>query len=288
MHTQQDSSQLAEVTGGAIEFATAGVGPTVLVSHGTLGGFDQALAISQLFDQEKFRFLAVSRAGYLRSSPKTGRTPEEQARSLVELLDHQGVPSAAVMGLSGGGPAAIHFAQNYPERCWALVLISSIASAPPPLPLFFRVSIRTQNITMRFDALWSLVYRYGLKLLIRTNGVEPEQIDRIFQDPRLLSVAQGIYQPITSSSARLEGFLLDDAQITSLPAETSYTVNAPTLICHAANDPIAPAQDAARFARSLPDAEYLETPDGGHIFFVVHSEQVVPKIEEFLLAKAPE
>jgi hypothetical protein len=58
-------SQIAKISGGNIEFAFAGDVPTVLVSHETLGGFDQALAISQIFDQSAFRFLAVSRAGYL-------------------------------------------------------------------------------------------------------------------------------------------------------------------------------------------------------------------------------
>lgn len=282
------TSQLAQVSGGNIEYALVGNGPTVLVSHGTLGGFDQALAITQLFDREAFSFLAISRAGYLRSSPAMGRTPEEQARSFVELLDHEEIARAAVLGLSGGAPAALSFARDYPDRCWALVLISSITMAPPPLPLFFQMAIRMQGITMRINPLWALVYKHGLGLLVRSNGVHPNQVAQIFQDPHLYSIVKGIFRPVKSSSSRLKGFRLDDAQIQSLPVEREDGIDVPTYISHAANDPLASPSHAARLANSIPGAEYHQLPDGGHLFFVVHSDRVVPDIERFLLANAPE
>lgn len=281
------SSRTAAVFGGRIEYATVGSGPTVLISHGTLGGFDQALAIAELFDQTRFSFLAPSRAGYLRSSPGTGHTPEEQARSYVELLDQLGIGSAAVMGLSGGSPSAIAVADLYPERCWALVLISSITTAPPPLPPIFRMAVRTQNWMLRFDPVWKLVFRYGLKLLMRSNNVDPVQVERVFRDPRLLRVVRGVFEPIGTSSSRRKGMSLDHAQIQALPVERADELRVPTLIAHAANDPLAPVAGAARLAESIPGAEYLESPDGGHLFFVVHSGRVVPEVERFLLANAP-
>jgi pimeloyl-ACP methyl ester carboxylesterase len=280
-------SRLAEVSGGDIEYARAGKGPSVLISHGTLGGYDQALAVARLFDREKFSFLAPSRAGYLRSSPGTGRSAGEQARSYVELLDQLEIDSAAVMGLSGGSPAAISFAEGYPDRCWSLVLISSAATALPPLPLFFRLSISLQKLPLNLDPVWATMYQNWLPLMMRSNGVNPDQIARIFEDPHLLEVVRGIYRPVTSLSERREGFLLDDVLMTSLPEERHYDIHAPTLVSHAANDPMAPASHAARMAQAIPGAEYLELPDGGHIFFVVHSERVVPEIERFLLAHAP-
>ena len=129
-------SQIAKISGGNIEYCLVGKGPTVLISHGTLGGYDQGFAISQLFNNDIFSFLTVSRAGYLNSSSSTGRTPEEQAQSYKELLDKEGISSIAILGTSGGAPAALRFAQNYPERCWALILMSSITKAPQ-LPPFF-------------------------------------------------------------------------------------------------------------------------------------------------------
>jgi pimeloyl-ACP methyl ester carboxylesterase len=281
------ASKVAAVANGDIEYCLVGKGPPILVSHGTLGGYDQALAIADLFNQARFSFLAVSRAGYLRSSPETGRTPEEQARSFVALLDHLDIAAAAVMGLSGGALAALSFARDYPERCRALVLISAIATAPPPLPPFFRLAVRLQPLTMRFDPLWALFYRYGLRLLLRANGLRREQVAQLYQDPHLLNVARGIFRPIASSSRRREGFRLDDAQIRARSGAGNDEIRVPTYASHAANDPLAPSSSAAQLARSIPGAEYHELPDGGHLFFVAHSRQVVPNIERFLLTHAP-
>ncbi len=279
------TSQIARISGGEIEYALTGQGTMVLVSHGTLGGYDQALAIAHLFTPEKFRFLAVSRAGYLRSAPTTGRTPQEQASSYAQLLDIEGIQATAVIGLSGGAPSAIKFAQEYPQRCRALVLISSI-TVTPPLPPFFRLVVRMQDLMMKINPIWALVYRYGLPLLVRSNGVHSRQVKQIWQDVHKQRVVQGIFHPITSASVRRAGVRLDDTQIQSLSAEAHLGIGVPTFVCHAANDPLAPVSDATRLATSVPNAEYLEMIDGGHLFFVVHSEQVIPKIERFLLAHA--
>jgi pimeloyl-ACP methyl ester carboxylesterase len=275
-------SKITNVSGGQIEYAEVGEGPTVIVSHGTLGGYDQALAISHLFDHSKFRYLPVSRAGYLRSAPATGRTPQEQARSFAELLDHKGIASAAVIGASGGAPAALSFAQDFPDRCWGLVLLSAIVAAPPPMPAFFRTMIRYQDMMMRLDPMWRLVYKYGLKQLVRSNGLTPEQTKQVLQDPHLRRVVQGIYQPITNSSLRRVGMRLDHEQINSLPGEPNYALTVPTFIAHATNDPLAPVAQAKQLAAFLSAPEFEQFPDGGHLFFVVHSKQLIPKIERFL------
>jgi pimeloyl-ACP methyl ester carboxylesterase len=263
-----------------------GDGPVILISHGTLGGYDQGLAVAQLFDQEKFSFLAVSRAGYLRSTPDTGRTPEEQAHSYAELLNHLSIKPAALIGLSGGAPSAIAFSELYPERCWALVLISSITPTPA-LPPIFKLAVRSQDLMMRFDRFLALVYRYGLGALMRSNGVSRTQSDLIMSDPGLLSIVRGIFQPIKTSSLRRPGVRLDDIQINSLPAERKLTGQVPTYITHAANDPLAPPSAAAHLAEGNPGIEYHAYQDGGHLFFVVHNQVVIPDIQRFLLENAP-
>lgn len=275
-------SQVVDIDNGTIEYATTGKGPVVLISHGTLGGYDQGLAVASLFNLEKFSFLAVSRAGYLRSSPESGRTPEEQAHSYIALLDRLAIPSAAVLGLSGGGPAALRFAQDYPDRCWALVLISAYSAAPPPLPPHFRLIVRLQDFTMRMDPLWKLMYRYGLGLSLRMNGVRPDQIKAAMADPEKREFLNGIFRSVTTASQRLQGVRLDGTQLEGLPREASYHINVPVFISHAANDPLAPVAGAAQLAGLLSQARYLEMPDGGHVFFVIHRQQVIPAIELFL------
>ena len=114
--------QLCLTRSGVVEYATAGQGPAVLISHGTLGGYDQGLAIAELFDQRRFRFIAVSRAGYLGSGIPTGLTCAQQADSYATLLDTLGLEKASIIGASGGAASALQFALRHPERCSALVI----------------------------------------------------------------------------------------------------------------------------------------------------------------------
>jgi len=279
-------SQVASISGGQIEYCLSGNGPTVLISHGTLGGLDQGFSISRLFNHEIFRYLSVSRAGYLNSSSNTGRTSKEQARSYSELLDAVGINSVAIIGLSGGAPSALRFAQDYPERCWGLILISSITKMPE-LPPSFKLVVQMQDLMMRVNWPWRFVYRYGLGMIARSNGASSKQVSDIRRDPHLWGVIQGIYEPIKTARMRRKGLKIDDTQIKSLPAVEGYDINVPIYVSHAVNDPLASFEDARSFVSRFPQATFHDIPDGGHIFFVVHNEIVIPKIEQFLLANTP-
>src|SRR5262245_46111992 len=119
-------SQVIHTSRGPVECAIAGEGPVVLISHGGGGGYDNGLLHLRALVPFGFRLIAVSRAGYLRTPASVGRTPEDMADTYAALLDALDVQSAAIIGLSAGGPSAIQFAIRQPQRCWALGLISAI------------------------------------------------------------------------------------------------------------------------------------------------------------------
>jgi pimeloyl-ACP methyl ester carboxylesterase len=64
---------------GPVEYAEVGAGPAVLCLHGAMGGYDQSLLLARSAGAPGFRYLAVSRPGYLGTPLSRGRTPEEQA-----------------------------------------------------------------------------------------------------------------------------------------------------------------------------------------------------------------
>jgi class 3 adenylate cyclase len=63
-------------------------------------------------------------------SDRVSGTPSLETRmdDLRAVMDAVGSEQAAVLGLSEGGPMSTLFAATYPERVWALVLLSSFAS----------------------------------------------------------------------------------------------------------------------------------------------------------------
>ena len=120
------ASRTVKTRRGEIEYATAPTGSPVLISHGTLGGFDQGMVAAELILTPQFRPIAVSRPGYLRTPLEAGATPEEQADAFAALLDSLAIDRVPIIGISGGGPPALQFALRHPQRCTAVVLICAV------------------------------------------------------------------------------------------------------------------------------------------------------------------
>ena len=57
-------------------------------------------------------------------------SPEAQADAHACLLDALGIPNAAVVGVSAGGPSAMQFAIRHPQRTAALVLLVPLSWRP--------------------------------------------------------------------------------------------------------------------------------------------------------------
>ena len=155
---------------GDIEFAQGGAGPTVLVIHGSGGGFDQGALIARAVLGDRFHWIAPSRFGYLRSTFRVGATFDEQAHAYAYLLDRLRVRSAAVVALSHGGPSALVFAVLHPDRVTSLTLISAgVASS---------TDATQAEASQRGDALTAVFqrdYRYwAVTTAFRTRFLEPD------------------------------------------------------------------------------------------------------------------
>ncbi|MFC1996945.1 alpha/beta fold hydrolase [Chloroflexota bacterium] len=97
-----NGSQLIETSQGLMEFAAFGEGPAVLVLHGTIGGYDQAVTLAEMVDTHAYQFISVSRPGYLQTPLSTGLSLSEQADAYAALLDELGIDQVAILAISGG------------------------------------------------------------------------------------------------------------------------------------------------------------------------------------------
>lgn len=280
----RSNSKTLKITNGLIEYAVMGEGIPVLISHGTLGGYDQGSGIAKLFRDYGFQLIVVSRAGYLRSSLETGQTPEQQADSYAQLLDELNISQAGIIGVSGGAPSALQFAMRYPKRCVGLVLMSAITKAPPPLPPLMKAIVQAQDITMRFDFLWWLLFKLSVRSLMKMNGVDQALIKQVSQDAGKMSIIRELYQPIMTSSMRIAGVKNDDKQITQLQPYPVEDISTPVLVIHSPTDPLVSFEQARWIADSVQNGTLIEVQDGGHICFVVRKEQIVPRINSFYRA----
>lgn len=278
----EENSQTAVLPNGLIEYAVAGEGMPVLVSHGTIGGYDQGLAIITPLLGKGFQFIAVSRAGYLRSEANTGLTPETQADSYAQLLDVLQIPKAAMIGVSGGTPSALQFGLRHPNRCANLIIMSGISKEAPPLPPMLEMNVRMQAYTMRHDFSWWFLYSMALPVILQANGVHPQLISKIKQDPHKLAMVRSIYEATATPSLRLQGTAIDDQFIKPLSPYPVESLTMPVLAVHSPTDALVPIEQAIWLTQTVPNGRLLEIPDGGHACFITRHEQVTPEVIKFL------
>jgi pimeloyl-ACP methyl ester carboxylesterase len=119
--------QIAQTAKGPIEYRLEGNGPVVLVLNGGHCSRNTRLSHEKLV-LDHFAVLTPSRPGYDSTPAAVGRTAQAAADALAALLDTLAIPDVAVIGISAGGPTAIAFAQQYPDRTRQLILESAVTT----------------------------------------------------------------------------------------------------------------------------------------------------------------
>jgi len=257
---------------GKIEYGETGQGPIVLVSHGTGGGYDRGLFVANSLASEDFRFIAVSRPGYLGTPLSVGRTPEEQADAFAALLDFLGVPITALIGVSGGGPSVLQFCLRHPARCRALVLVSGVIQALPR----WRPSLG-DRLARRLTTNEAVVGASNQLL----QGFAPEPAGGISHHP----VAQFL-RKVANYKTRLDGRDNDYEQLATLPAYPLNRIACPTLIVHGTEDLEVPFSQAQFAASQIPQAELLPVPNAGHGLLYRNPEKITLPVVQFLKKRA--
>jgi pimeloyl-ACP methyl ester carboxylesterase len=269
-------SQMVETRCGPIEYATLGQGYPVLVIHGIFGGFDQALVTARGQLGEGLQAIAPSRFGYLRTPMPVEASPASQAEAFACLLDALGIERAAVVATSAGGTSAIRFAMRHPDRCSALVLISSNApgeteGGAPPEPV--------ARLLFRSDFVFWLLTTTFRPAMGGIMGV-PKGYELTPQDEAHIGRTMETILPV---SPRAEGALFD-MYVSNPDINTGYPLEeiaVPVLIVHAVDDPLASYDNARSMAERIPGAKLVTVDRGGHML-LGNDGSLERQIAEFL------
>ncbi len=266
---------------GPMEYAVAGSGPPVLMIHGSGGGFDQALDMGRPLIDLGYAMIAPSRFGYPGTPMPGDPGHAAQADALADLLDGLGIERLAVVGGSAGAVPAISFAIRHPDRCAALVALVPAVPVPgdPPMAPWSPLQERAAHAVLGSDLLFWAVLRVAPGFAIRT---------LLATDPDLLAAAgaaerarvQAILDGVLPVSARRDG-LLNDARETGHAVLDYGAIRVPTLALSLEDDLFGTARGARMLAATVPGAELVILPDGGHVW-VGHEAEVFGAIGSFL------
>ena len=203
-----------------------------------------------------------------------------QAEAFANLLDVLGIERGAILAMSGGVPPSLQFAQRYPERTAALVLLSSapytpLTAAEQELPVPIWV----------YQALFSSDFPYWLLQKVARSSLEP-MFDitpalRAGSPPEEQAFIAGqvdAFQPVTG---RIDGVRNEGAAIDPGARYLVEEITTPTLIIHARDDHINPFSFGEYTAQHIPDAQFLPLATGGHLLLGHHAE-VQARVNAFL------
>jgi len=189
---------------------------------------------------------------------------EQRMDDVRAVMDDVGSQRAVVVGFSEGCPMSVLFAATYPERVAQLVLFGGFALASALVP---------NDLQERIAGLVKLVKLWGTGNMIKTvMASQAANQDAVGQFAKL--------ERLSASPGAIKEILLLNGQIdvrAILP-----TVQAPTLVLHRRTDAQVPVELGRDLAAQIPNARFIEYPDGDHAFWSGDAETLLGDIEEFV------
>lgn len=196
-------------------------------------------------------------------------TPHLQAQELIALLDHLGLASTQLIGLSLGGMIALELACTYPDAVDKLVVAATFASMNSAarhhqLDEWVENLCQPDGCLKRFKTTWPQ--------LVGSSFAASSQGQSLYQAWH----AQAAMQRARCQIHWCEGMKTYD------PSDRLSHIQAPTLVLAADGDRISPPGEAEAIARRIAHAQLITFPGDGHVFNVSHAPAFNRALSGFL------
>lgn len=270
-----EGSKVIVTEKGKIEYAVEGEGTPVLLIHGAGGGYDQGLLIGKQVLGDGYKFISVSRFGYLRSPFVNDSTVENQAALYASLLDYLGIDKVIVFAVSAGGPSGLQFAHDYPDRSRALILMSAVSMyMGDEIPL----STKVVNTIQKTDFSYWLVLKVFRTQFLELIGISKETYTAL--GPVEKKFADDMLAYMHPMSQRFPGNI-HEAKIVPLSGEAMSKLTVPTIILHAKDDYLVPFQHGEFYHSNIEHSELVAFDSGGH-GMISKLHDMVGQVDDFL------
>jgi len=257
---------LAELSGVGLHYEECGDGPALLLIAGIPAiASDWEPLARRLADQGR-RVIAYDNRGSGESSVTPAPyTTAQMAGDALALIDHLGLATVDVFGISMGGMIAQELALAAPERVGHLILGCTHAgvrhAAPAPEAAGRAFALRTDDWALRMRTLAPFAF---------ARGVDPSLL-RAF----IAKKSRDVQDPI-GYRAQIQAVLAHDT------ADRLARIRSPTLILTGDDDRIIPGESGDLLAERIPHAQLQIIPGTGHLFFLEAPAQTLELLGGFL------
>ncbi len=260
-----------------IAYQVVGEGPIDLVM--AMGAFTNLEVLWELPEYRRMceslgsfaRLLMFDKRGMGLSDRVRFGTLEERMDDIRAVMDAAGSESAALMGVSEGGPLSILFAGTYPQRTRALILAGAEVKEETTDDWPWGEATREE-----FDAfvnVETVTERWGQGRALEVFAPSRSGDENARAWLGRLQVQSAT--PMDAVAFMRMAFEIDVRQVVS-------SVNVPTLVVHRTGDRVCNVENGRFLARNIPGATYVELPGDDHSLWTDGSEEIVAEVREFL------
>jgi pimeloyl-ACP methyl ester carboxylesterase len=264
--------QRISITNVDLAYIDRGDGPPVVFLHGF--PLDHTMWSSQIAALEStFRVIAPDLRGFGQSplgnaDPGQGISMEEYAEDVAQLLDALSIRQPIVLaGFSMGGYIAWQFVLKHADRVRALVQCDTKSTADTDDARETRLRM-ADNVAEWGSA--RIAEMTGPKLLA-SSSFEMKR-------PVVQAVRDVIERTSPAAIAAAQRGMARRPDVTSLLP----LIKVPTLVVVGAEDVISPPQEMQQIASAIPNAQFVEIPNAGHMTTMENPDAVNVSIKSFL------
>jgi len=223
---------------------SGGEGIPLVLLHANTGTCEAWRNQIDFFSLEGFRVIAFDRRGWGKSlaDPLTGVQPSSVAQDLDALADHLQLSPFYLLGIAGGGFAALDFAAWRPECLRGLVISASNGQFNEPEMQAFCDRISIPGLTGNHEL------RRFLEVGVSYRAEDPKGFERFVTIEHSARQINAPAQPMRTPNTF--------AKIS--------TIQAKTLVMSGGADLLAPPALMHFWARHLCNVSYVNIPDAGH------------------------
>jgi pimeloyl-ACP methyl ester carboxylesterase len=256
----------------------------ILLCHGLADSRLAALSLAREAAELGLCVIAPDRPGMGASDRRPLSQVADWAEDAVLVLDALGIDSAALLGISGGGPYAAACAARLPARVRSLTLVSPLGQPSWPasgMAPSERFGLALAALAPGFGG-WAMgrladLARSWPELFLRLAATaQPEADVRALSEPAMRDSFLSCYiEAFRHGSWGVE----QDLRVLTRPWGFDLgTITVPTWVRHGDADTTVPLQHARRYAEAIPGARLQIHPGDGHFSILSHARDILAPV----------